>query len=138
VTTPHRKPTTVRATRPSIAVPRQMIGTLQRDERGIGDPARQLLAKRQRNRSIRTPMNDESRRANVTKLVLQLPDAYGLTGDLAVGVGQVGLQRGTADRRSAAVGRGGVRLCGVDLAEQVGVAVEEREVDARRGRSPRR
>jgi hypothetical protein len=53
------------------------------------------------------------------ELLLQLPDASSLPGDLAMG-------------------GDGVGLGGVDLAEKVSVAIEERAVDALRGRWPTR
>jgi hypothetical protein len=49
------------------------------------------------------------------ELVLQLPEAGGLARDLAVSVGQIGLQRGPAHRRAAVVGGRGIGLGGVDL-----------------------
>jgi hypothetical protein len=40
--------------------------------------------------------------------LLKAPDLGGLAGDLAVCIGEVGLQRGSADRRGARAGRVGL------------------------------
>lgn len=102
----------------------------------LGDPTLQLINV---GRGAQARLSPDLLPEQLGQFLLQLPDAGGLSGDLALRVGQVRQEGGPADHRSVAVRGRRVDLGGVDLAEQVVVAVEKRCGRRRpRGRWPTR